>query len=633
MPLLPLLAAVLVFRAAAADVDPILREQELRVPDSSILLRAAGPGPGAERLRALRAMGRIQSPAYADALIAALADPDPLLRTEAAFDLGQVGGVIGRTGLQGEKADGALSRTKAATALVLALDAKDPRERAIVVEALGKTGGTGVEGLLAGLLKDSHPGVRGEAALGLFRLRFLKRIPELSASSVDALTRAFRDSDPEVRWRAVYAFSRWPEPRAKKALAAAALDGHLWVRLFALRALGQFKKDAPLEPLLKAQKSRDAAVRREAVAALGAGGWARRLDDSVFQDPSAHVRAAAVAAAGASGDRKFSERIEIGAAAPEASALVRGETFLALPKLSSDARPALEEGRASPHGWIRSRAYLALAELAGTRAVLMEGLKDPDPQVAAAALEGIAKSTEPWADAALEKVLADPQSSMELRGTAAEAAAGRGASLHQALYAAYLNSSGREFAELRSSIRKSIAAIQGQPGFKGMRYQLDAAENGFTPSPHLYEKPGPAGVLLETEKGDITISVAVSEAPVHAATFLNSVRAKLYDGSTWHRVVSNFVVQGGDPRGTGWGDAGFTLRDEVNRLRFERGAVGMPKAGKDTGGCQLFITLVPTPHLDGRYTVFGRVVAGMDAVDRLEPGDRIIKARVVHAVE
>jgi len=73
--------------------------------------------------------------------------------------------------------------------------------------------------------------------------------------------------------------------------------------------------------------------------------------------------------------------------------------------------------------------------------------------------------------------------------------------------------------------------------------------------------------------------------------------------------------------------------DEVNRLRFERGAVGMPKAGKDTGGCQLFITLVPTPHLDGRYTVFGRVVAGMDAVDRLEPGDRIIKARVVHAVE
>ncbi|OGR61624.1 MAG: hypothetical protein A2X36_01340 [Elusimicrobia bacterium GWA2_69_24] len=131
----------------------------------------------------------------------------------------------------------------------------------------------------------------------------------------------------------------------------------------------------------------------------------------------------------------------------------------------------------------------------------------------------------------------------------------------------------------------------------------------------------------------MTISVAVSEAPVHAATFLNSVRAKLYDGSTWHRVVSNFVVQGGDPRGTGWGDAGFTLRDEVNRLRFERGAVGMPKAGKDTGGCQLFITLVPTPHLDGRYTVFGRVVAGMDAVDRLEPGDRIIKARVVHAVE
>jgi cyclophilin family peptidyl-prolyl cis-trans isomerase len=91
-------------------------------------------------------------------------------------------------------------------------------------------------------------------------------------------------------------------------------------------------------------------------------------------------------------------------------------------------------------------------------------------------------------------------------------------------------------------------------------------------------------------------------------------------------VVSGFVVQGGDPRGSGWGDGGISLRDEINPLSFDRGTVGMPKAGKDTGGCQLFITHVPTPHLDGRYTVFGKVVSGMDAVDRLEPGDRIRRA-------
>ncbi|MDD5629298.1 MAG: peptidylprolyl isomerase, partial [Elusimicrobia bacterium] len=113
-----------------------------------------------------------------------------------------------------------------------------------------------------------------------------------------------------------------------------------------------------------------------------------------------------------------------------------------------------------------------------------------------------------------------------------------------------------------------------------------------------------------------------------SAAFLHGVRSGLYDGSVWHRVVSNFVVQGGDPRGSGWGDAGFSLRDEISRLRFERGTVGMPKAGKDTGGCQLFITHLPAPHLDGRYTVFGRVTRGLDAVDRIEPGDRILKARI-----
>ena len=147
-------------------------------------------------------------------------------------------------------------------------------------------------------------------------------------------------------------------------------------------------------------------------------------------------------------------------------------------------------------------------------------------------------------------------------------------------------------------------------------------------APDMGETPAPAAVVLETEKGEIELSLAAAEAPAHAAAFLRSVSTGLYDGLTWHRVVSNFVVQGGDPRGSGWGDAGFSLRDEISSLRFDRGALGMPKAGKDTGGCQLFIMQAPAPHLDGRYTVFGRVTRGMEAVDRLEPGDRILKARV-----
>ena len=112
------------------------------------------------------------------------------------------------------------------------------------------------------------------------------------------------------------------------------------------------------------------------------------------------------------------------------------------------------------------------------------------------------------------------------------------------------------------------------------------------------------------------------------ASFVKLVRDGFYDGLIWHRVVSNFVIQGGDPRGDGWGGAGYTLRDEINTERYVRGTVGMPKAGKDTGGGQIFITHVPTPHLDGNYTIFGRVVSGMDVVDRIEVGDRIVRAEL-----
>jgi cyclophilin family peptidyl-prolyl cis-trans isomerase len=135
-------------------------------------------------------------------------------------------------------------------------------------------------------------------------------------------------------------------------------------------------------------------------------------------------------------------------------------------------------------------------------------------------------------------------------------------------------------------------------------------------------------VILVTPKGEIEIVATASAAPIHVASFLRLVEKGFYDGLEWHRVVSNFVVQGGDPRGDGWGGAGYTLRDEIGPMEFLRGAVGMPKSGKDTGSCQIFITQVPTPHLEGNYTVFGYVVSGMDVVDRLDLGDRIERAYV-----
>ncbi len=136
-------------------------------------------------------------------------------------------------------------------------------------------------------------------------------------------------------------------------------------------------------------------------------------------------------------------------------------------------------------------------------------------------------------------------------------------------------------------------------------------------------------VRLETEKGNILLDLACDRAPLTCSNFLSLVRQGYYDGLSFHRVVPDFVVQGGDPRGDGSGGPGWEVRDEINLLRYERGVVGMALAGPDTGGSQFFVTLSPQPHLDGGYTAFGTVAAGLEVLDRLEQWDRIVRAREV----
>ena len=130
---------------------------------------------------------------------------------------------------------------------------------------------------------------------------------------------------------------------------------------------------------------------------------------------------------------------------------------------------------------------------------------------------------------------------------------------------------------------------------------------------------------METDRGRIVIELFADETPVTAANFLSLARDGFYDGLTLHRVVPGFVIQGGCPRGDGWGGPGYSIPCEVTARPYERGSVGMALAGKDTGGSQFFITHSPQPHLDGRYTLFGRVKEGMDVVDRIQPGDRIVR--------
>jgi peptidyl-prolyl cis-trans isomerase B (cyclophilin B) len=126
---------------------------------------------------------------------------------------------------------------------------------------------------------------------------------------------------------------------------------------------------------------------------------------------------------------------------------------------------------------------------------------------------------------------------------------------------------------------------------------------------------------IETDKGDIELTLFEKEAPNTVANFEKLAKSGYYDGLTFHRVIPNFVIQGGCPKGDGTGGPGYSIKCEINPHKHGTGALSMAHAGKDTGGSQFFITHSPQPHLDGVHTVFGKVVKGMAVVNAIKPDD------------
>lgn len=146
--------------------------------------------------------------------------------------------------------------------------------------------------------------------------------------------------------------------------------------------------------------------------------------------------------------------------------------------------------------------------------------------------------------------------------------------------------------------------------------------------------------MIHTERGDFTIDLLADVAPVAVNNFVFLAREEFYDGSTFHRVIPGFVAQGGDPTGNGRGGPGYRFPDELSETPFEAGIVGMANAGPNTNGSQFYVVLADAPHLNGRYTAFGRVSAGMDVVLALrhrdpehdsEPGDRLETIEILEA--
>ncbi|MBD3867540.1 MAG: peptidylprolyl isomerase, partial [Acidobacteria bacterium] len=353
----------------------------------------------------------------------------------------------------------------------------------------------------------------------------------------------------------------------------------------------------------------DPGVRAETVQAMGTLGRQELLTAALVEDGSFHVRAnlaQVLSTAKGRASLEILRKLEEDGSTSVKAATIRSVSA----RLGIGYRMLLEEHLKDARWPVRAAAAAAGG--------FPSAVSDDDPRVAAAALAGMEdKLADPDVAAAVRSALTS--NDLAVRGSAAglleEWPYPDKVDLLKQVLAA---STGVRWIELQAQVRDALNELREQaPEEEPLPQEAELPSRTFKTNPV---------VVMETSKGVMEIECFPADAPVHVANFVKLVEEGTYDGLIWHRVVPNFVIQGGDPEGNGWGGPGYTIPDEINRQRYGRGAVGMPKLGKDTGGCQLFVTHIPTPHLDGNYTIFGQVISGMEVIDRIEVGDVILKA-------
>src|SRR6266550_384247 len=557
------------------ELARLLAAADTRVYDTALFREALRhPDPFVRRQAALAA-GRIGDPQAVDPLVAALGDSGPAVQAAAAFALG-------------------LLKSPRAIAPLLALAHAVPAERqgppqSEAVTAIAKTGGDEAAAALSDLLGSGAASTAVQRAALLETWRLGARAP------IPTLMREARNPDPVARGNALAAL----------ALPLTA-DPDVNVVVQAETTLGVLGGARAVAALQAGLASRTFALRRQAAIALAQA------------DSAAGVAAAAALLAGEADWRWRS---------------VAAETFGA-----ARDRPRLEAQLADVDGRVAVQALQALQRLVpdsdsslSPRARTL--LRHPDAAVRSVAADLLARhpvveDVDRLADAYL-LAATDTFDDARLSAVAALAAiAATSADARTAVATRFVARVPRadDYLVRRLAAEKlpDAAVRWGRvaPIVTGRtladyrvvarRYLLPARRGGSGPR-----------VTLVTERGPVVVELFPAEAPLTVATFLSLVERRYFDGSTWHRVVPNFVVQDGDPRGDGWGGPSFALRDETNPMRYETGTVGMALSGPDTGGSQFFITHSPQPHLDGTYTVFGRVVSGLGALAAIGQGERI----------
>ncbi len=428
----------------------------------------------------------------------------------------------------------------------------------------------------------------------------------LGDAAFAVLLRLAKDEHPHVRINAVRSLATY-ERRGTEAVSAATLDKDANVRITAAQSLATVL-DSSAAWTAMWQRDTSLMYRSSVLASAGrAGGTLPAASDWVTHSDW-RFRAAALGAAGASRDKA-----KVAAAA---SRMIR------------DA-----DGR------VRANAYSLLAgnDTTALEAVvhnqLLAGLADADFYVRATSIGALAAHARA---ADVPSVLASYQKALGDSGNDARLAA------IQYVASAWK----RDSVSFSPSLRKQLAALSpsDDPLVRNAADSISFMKSWHSlagnPGTHAwyeelvrtYVVPALTGktqrATIRTLRGDIVLELYGADAPITVRNFMNLARTGYYKGAGFHRVVPNFVAQDGDPRGDGNGGPGYSIRDEMNPRRYERGALGMALSGPDTGGSQYFITHSPQPHLDGHYTVFGRVVSGFDVLDAIVQGDSILSVVV-----
>ncbi len=611
---------------SALDGDPALRR------DAALTLARVGDARGGPSLELL------------------LADPVSEVRRAAAFALGELGEQGYRQGVP---------------SLLGAIRDDDRETGRLAVEALGKSGAT-LATVVDGLEGSSLP--RDEILARLLPSLFRFQTLAGEAADEDVLRWAetgLEASAPDLRAMAAYALAREPKSPAAETLRSLLGDDDPWVRGWAARALGRIGDRFDLErlrplladtepgPIIRALNASRQLLADGKVAPPEA--WRPRLLE-LLADSRPGVRMTAIEA---SSSWLLDEELstELARLAREGLQRERELAFLALAEGGDPQAAALLLTMARERDPVLRARAAEVAGLFRSQEVLQSLAEDESPRVRWTALESQLELPSTDAVAAVAAALADPDPGvrttalswaeenpkLELETLLRALAAARRDRISDARLAVVRALAARAEAEPleRGAIVAELETLAGGGDFLLRRQAAAALADLGRESPALgsvddrrtvqtyreivQRTQRPRTVEIVTDRGAFAVALDCPQAPLTCLNFLQLAGQGFYQGVVFHRVVPDFVIQAGDPRGDGVGGPGYTIRDEMNLLRYRRGVIGMALSGPDTGGSQFFVTLSSQPHLDGGYTAFGRVVAGDDVLDRIVQGDEILR--------